>query len=86
MKHLISNLHKKRHFLYCLLLFVLFFGCSVDEQYKKPVTKSDNTIEYKGHVFETITYDGHDYIISTGGGYHAITMVHSASCKKCSGH
>ena len=88
MKHLTSNLHRNRRFLYCLLAAVLFFGCTPDEQYIRHVQKSNNVVEYKGYEIETIEYDGHDYIIcrDVRGGWHAVSIVHSASCKKCSGH
>lgn len=77
-----------RYFGYILLAAVLFFGCTPDEQFIRPVQKSNKVIEYQGYTIETIEYDGHDYIIcrDVRGGWHAVSMVHSASCKNCSGH
>jgi hypothetical protein len=83
MKHLKS-------FSIVILLTTVLFSCKMDEQYYNPVSKSDsisgNIVQYKGYEYETITYDEHDYIVcrDISGGWHAVTMVHSASCKKCS--
>lgn len=68
---------------------ILLFGCKKDAQYYNPISVSDSTsgniVQYKGYEYETITYDGHDYIVcrDISGGWHAVSMVHSASCKKC---
>lgn len=47
--------------------------------------KSNKMVEYKEYEIETIKCDRHDYIIcrNVHGGWHAVLMIHSTSCKKC---
>ena len=84
MKNKTSITYKLGISFYTLLVAIIFCGCDVDEQYKHPV-KSDGITEYKGYEISTIEYDGHDYIvcIDVRGGWHAVSMIHSASCKLC---
>ena len=65
MKHLLLNLHRNRHFLYCLLATVLLFSCGVDKRNNEAVkwiTESKKPIKVYKHKMNGWTYN-YDYTL-----------------------
>ena len=79
---------KNKFSILCILASAIFCGCNCeDEEYKQSQHPAHIGVvtEYQGYEISTIEHDGHDYIVCRDikGGWHAVSMIHSASCRLC---